>query len=71
MVKVQFENRDLSNQTLVRDKCMLTNNWAKEKWVPIDIKCDGKITDKMLKFIVEDPQYKGDISMLNRIDSIN
>lgn len=50
---------------------MLTNNWAKEKWVPIDIKCDGKITDKMLKFIIEDPQYKGDMSVLNRIDPVN
>lgn len=71
LVQVQYENRELANQVIIRDKCMLTNNWAKEKWVPIDIKCDGKITEKMCKFIIEDPQYKGDLSRLNRIEEVN
>lgn len=55
----------------VRDKCMLTNNWAKEKWVPIDIKSDGKITDRMLKFIISDPQFNNNISNLNNNEKVD
>jgi len=66
LVQVQYENREISNMVKVRDKCMLTNNWAKEKWVPIDIKCNGKITDRMLKFIISDPEFKGNISNMNK-----
>jgi len=62
-VQIQYENMQLSSEPKIKSTHLLINNWFKEKWVPADIACDGKVLEKQIKTLIH--EFKGDIRALN------
>lgn len=62
-VQIQYEDMELSSYSKRQAAVLMINNWVKEKWVPADIACDGKVQEKTIKTVIN--QFKGNIHALN------